>query len=429
MVTVTNSFGCTVSDTLHVDVANMTVSVADDTLCDHSPHTINSSASGLFMPLSYSWWPTTGLSCTTCPAPVASATTTVSYVLTVTDTIGCTVKDTATIHRGKIDMNPMPDTTICHATGIVLAPEITGAAYPRTYNWGPATGLSCTNCATPVASPSVTTTYMVTVTNSMGCTATQSATIISNYYQLIMPRDTVVCVGLETTLSVATTTPTTQAWSPATGLDTTAGPTITTNIENDITYHVTVTDTLGCTLTDSVEVKRNTLLIYPLEGKEICEEESIALARPATFDAYPVQYSWSPAADLDCATCETPTARPTKTTTYVMVATDETGCTHTDSVTINVEMCDIWFPNAFTPNADGKNDIARVVGHLRFYTDFSLYIYNRYGEVVFHTTDITAGWNGIFKDIPADLGVYFYKINYTLNGRTHMMKGDLTLVR
>jgi gliding motility-associated-like protein len=259
--------------------------------------------------------------------------------------------------------------------------------------------------------------------------ATRSARIVSNYYQLTMPADTVVCVGLEASLTIATNTPTTPVWSPATGLATTTGNTISTNLPNDITYYVTVTDTLGCSLTDSVQVKRNTLLIYPLEGKEICEEESIVLARSATFDAYPVQYSWSPAADLDCATCETPTARPTKTTTYVMVATDETGCTHTDSVTINVEMCDIWFPNAFTPNADGKNDIARVVGHLRFYTDFSLYIYNRYGEVVFHTTDISAGWNGIYKDIPADLGVYFYKINYTLNGRSHMMKGDLTLVR
>jgi len=101
------------------------------------------------------------------------------------------------------------------------------------------------------------------------------------------------------------------------------------------------------------------------------------------------------------------------------------------SDTINVEfvVCDLWFPSAFTPNGDGKNDIARVIGFLEFYKDFSLSIFNRYGQRVFYTEDIYAGWDGTYNGTKQDLGTYFYLINYSLQGKHRMMKGDFELIR
>jgi gliding motility-associated-like protein len=87
------------------------------------------------------------------------------------------------------------------------------------------------------------------------------------------------------------------------------------------------------------------------------------------------------------------------------------------------------FPSAFTPNGDGLNDLIGVVGTLKYYTNFSLSIYNRWGQRVFYTEDIYAGWDGIFNGTKQDLGTYFYMIYYSLEGKKHMMKGDFQLIR
>ena len=101
----------------------------------------------------------------------------------------------------------------------------------------------------------------------------------------------------------------------------------------------------------------------------------------------------------------------------------------TDSITVSFELCDIAFPNAFTPNNDGKNDVAHVLGSLALFKDYSLNIYNRFGELVFYTEDIYSGWDGTYKGVNAELGTYFYMIHYTLEGKQHMLKGDLALIR
>gem|GEM_PF-5774694 len=114
--------------------------------------------------------------------------------------------------------------------------------------------------------------------------------------------------------------------------------------------------------------------------------------------------------------------------TYWASVSNQCGVT-ADSVHVDVEDCDLWFPNAFTPNGDNLNDIARVVGNLKMFKGFALSIFNRWGQRVFFTNDIYSGWDGIFNGVRQDLGVYFYMIFYTLEGKQHMLKGDLQLIR
>jgi gliding motility-associated-like protein len=144
---------------------------------------------------------------------------------------------------------------------------------------------------------------------------------------------------------------------------------------------------------------------------------------------YPATLTWTPPDHLSCYICDEPEASPVDNITYYVHATDVTGCMADDSVTIKVELCNIWFPSAFTPNFDGKNDVARVRGNLKWYNGYTLAIYNRYGENVFYTDDIYAGWDGLYKGTPADVGVYFYKISFVLNGERKMLAGDITLIR
>lgn len=87
------------------------------------------------------------------------------------------------------------------------------------------------------------------------------------------------------------------------------------------------------------------------------------------------------------------------------------------------------FPSAFTPNADGDNDIFRIIGRLIYYDDYLLNVYNRFGQLIFTSHDPAFGWNGMFNGIPADVGVYFYLSQFTVKGKRHLLKGDLTLLR
>jgi len=110
--------------------------------------------------------------------------------------------------------------------------------------------------------------------------------------------------------------------------------------------------------------------------------------------------------------------------------TTEYGCTSEDSIQINAQACcDVFFPNAFTPNGDGKNDIFRPVsnGHQQI-KDFR--VLNRWGQTMFQSVDQRNGWDGKFGGVPQDLGTYYYFIKYVCaNGKTYEQKGEIILIR
>jgi|GEM_PF-1393384 len=90
---------------------------------------------------------------------------------------------------------------------------------------------------------------------------------------------------------------------------------------------------------------------------------------------------------------------------------DKYGCEQEDTIYIKEE-CGPYFqmPNAFSPNGDGTNDFLQWVAV--DIQEFEIYIYNRWGELMHHTTDINAYWNGNFRGITAGDGVYVYIIKY-----------------
>ncbi len=100
-----------------------------------------------------------------------------------------------------------------------------------------------------------------------------------------------------------------------------------------------------------------------------------------------------------------------------------------DSVKVDIDPCEIWLPNAFTPNADNHNDVARVMGSLSKVKEFTFNIYNRWGERIFETHSVYDGWDGLFRGVPQDMNTYMYEIIYVIDGRKRLLKGDLTLIR
>ena len=88
----------------------------------------------------------------------------------------------------------------------------------------------------------------------------------------------------------------------------------------------------------------------------------------------------------------------------------------------------LFIPNAFTPNADGLNDVIRL--HAKNATLNSFKIFNRWGSEVFTTTDLATGWNGTYRGNPCEIGTYYYFIEFTNSiGRKKTIKGDIQLLR
>jgi len=135
-------------------------------------------ATGGVTPYTVSWAPATGLSSTTILLPVASPSTTTSYTLTVTDQTGQTVSDSVTVRvANAFSVNAGPDVTINEGASTQLTCLASGGTEPYTYLWSPATGLSSTTITSPVASPTVTTTYTVQVTDAASRITTDSVVV------------------------------------------------------------------------------------------------------------------------------------------------------------------------------------------------------------------------------------------------------------
>ena len=126
-------------------------------------------------------------------------------------------------------------------------------------------------------------------------------------------------------------------------------------------------------------------------------------------------------------------AYPTEATTYYITAVNQHACKAMDSVSVTIipPPCGdpyIFIPNAFTPNADGLNEILRVRGNN--ITEVHWVIYDRWGEKIFETTSLDKGWDGTYKGqlLPPD--VYGYYLQCTCEGGGEFFKkGNVTLLR
>jgi len=103
-------------------------------------------------------------------------------------------------------------------------------------------------------------------------------------------------------------------------------------------------------------------------------------------------------------------------------------CTDMDSVVVKVSESAVYAPNVFTPNGDGINDEFRVA--YKSIVEFNCWVFNRWGQEVYHWTDPQKGWDGTVKGKPASEGAYFYVIRAKgADGIEYKLKGDINLLR
>ncbi|NVO03121.1 MAG: gliding motility-associated C-terminal domain-containing protein, partial [Bacteroidetes bacterium] len=400
----------TANITITVDPAPVITMSSDTMICLGDSTTLSASGG-----LNYSWSPAIGLSCTNCPNPNASPTIATTYFVTVTNATGCSSIDSVTVGIAtSITANAGLDTAICSGNSVNLL--ATGGIV---YNWSPASGLSCTNCANPIANPVTTTIYTVTVSGGSCGSATDEVVVtVTPTPNVSIIGDTVICTGTSANLTASGGT--TYLWSD--GNSTAAinvSPTIPT------TYTVTATNS-GCSSTASINVDINNPL-FASAGADV----NINIGETTQLQATGgVSYSWSPPTALSCVNCSNPVASPLTTTTYYLTSWNSSGCANYDTLTVFVdaECGEVFVPSAFSPNGDNENDVLFVRGNC--ISEMEFVVYDRWGEKVYQSSDKSNSWDGYYKGSPMNAQVFVYYLTATLyNGETVKKQGNISLIK
>lgn len=232
----------------------------DRTISSGTSVLLSAEVAGGTPPYTYKWEPADTLDDASILTPTATPTQkTTTYKLTVTDAAGKTESDfvTITLAEGLV-VDAGPDRSISLGQSIRLDALVTGGATPYSYLWTPSDGLSATDIQRPMASPNSDTTYTLTVTDSLGHSASDSVVVrVTNPFTISAGSDISIVAGGTAVLGVIIdggTPPYTIRWTPSTGLsadnvpDPTARPTATT------AYTVRVTEATGREASDTVIV-------------------------------------------------------------------------------------------------------------------------------------------------------------------------------
>jgi gliding motility-associated-like protein len=143
-------------------------------------------------------------------------------------------------------------------------------------------------------------------------------------------------------------------------------------------------------------------------------------------------YQWTPAYSTNNASIPNPTVTPVSSTTYQVKVTGFNGCTATDSIQVKVISGNVengfLLPSAFTPNNDGKNDCFGVKSWGAI-TDLNLMVFDRWGNVLFNTTDPAKCWDGTYKGYGMGTGAYVYQVTATTHCGPVFRKGTVILIR
>lgn len=422
-VTQNTNFTCIISDSCGVDTVSVQVQLlggniqltADTSIC--LGNTVPLNVQGI---VNATWSPTQFLSNPTALNPIASPTTTTTYIVSGNSPSGCLLTDTVTINVFNNPPLPVMPDTIRYCEGTEQTVTVSGA---QMYSWSPNIEISTVVGATVVISSTVERYYYCNFTNSCGTLRD------SLFVDLIQPtitagNDTTVCPGEPVIMHADGGV--SYVWNPAVqallnnGSLVQATPMVPTN------YQVIGIDQYGCL--DSATVSINT---FPLPFVQTTPDIFAFYGEQVQLGAIPSnpgELVWTPPLYLSCDSCANPIASPYLQTTYTVTLIDQNGCTASDNVTIYFDPL-IYVPNTFTPNADENNPFFLPIG--TNIDDFRIDIYDRWGEIIFTAESLGIAWDGTYKGKNCQDGVYGWKIRYSpiTTAEVFELMGHVTLLR
>ena len=362
----TDSNGCTGTATVSITltIPPAVTASGNATICfgDNTSLSANSNPA----PSGYSWSPGNGLSCTTCPNPIATPSFSNTYTVYVTDIYNCVSSATVSVSVGTIPVvAAIGSTTICPGNQATLNANANNGQTPYSFYWSPPNNLNNPNSQNPIATPNTTTIYTVTVTDANGCSADTSTTIY---------------VGTEPTAAMA-------PWTPALSCDGYVVPFGTNGSSNAVSYYWDFGDGTNST-------QQNNIHSYPFNGNYVV---TLVVFNPPCRDSV-------------------------DTTIVVGDMSGFINVLPANVFTPNGDGMNDCFHPAITPTSTSITPA--VIDTLA--DCITIEVYDRWGVKMFESTDTKKCWDGKTKGgSPANEGTYFYLAKF---GEINL-KGTVTLLR
>jgi gliding motility-associated-like protein len=428
-----SSKGCIDSVVLPVNVFDRpSLILSPDTLiCQRDGATLHAVGSGIF-----SWDPNPTLSNPNSANPRVTPPVGVStYFVTLTDR-GCVARDSIRVEALPfISVDAGNDTTICRGDGFALFP-ITRAI---TFDWQPGGLLNDRRLRNPIITPTDSLTTVVITANLGTCQDRDSLVIKTVPYPVAStPADRTICYA-DSTLLVAGMVGSSFVWTPAAQL---TQPnqlvTSTRRLTRNTTFTLTVRDTLGCPKPVSSSVTVN---VRPRITVQAGNDTSVVYEQPLQLNAQSnaILFNWSPSIGLSNTNIPNPIALFRQGSLpdgeqfirYTVTASTPEGCRASDDILVRIFKTgpSVFVPSGFTPNRDGLNDLIRPIltgiSRLEFFR-----VYNRYGQLVYETSQPGAGWDGTIKGTLQGSSAYVYQCKAVdFLGKTIIQNGTFVLVR
>ena len=383
-VTITDANGCNaiISDSISGSASTITalITVSNGVTCSGGSNgVLVATPSGGTAPYTYIW--NTGVQTSAISGVNAG-----NYSVTITDANGCTANSTAAISQPASAMQITANVTganCLNGAAGAISLNTTGGTAGYTYLWSNgSTSQNLVNLATG--------NYSVTITDANGCT-TSGSYIISGEVEFAITASgpTIICSGQTITLSADSVANGAYQWyydgdelSGATGMQfitPAAG-----------IYYVEVTNSCGTFASAEIEVEVKSFGNVSVSNAQIiCPPETAQL-----FASGGSTYEWTPNSYITFTTVADPFVSPMTTTIYSVQIANEWGCKTSLSTTVAVVCDTLLVPTGFSPNSDGVND-GYVIDGIENYPGNKLWVYNRWGKLVYKATDYNNSWDGI----------------------------------
>ena len=433
-----------------------TVTPTNTVLCQGS--SISYTATGLN---TYTWSPAFTLSSSTGSVVTANPTVTTTYTVIGKDANGClsnpqlmTLTVVPVPSATAILATPLGNDSICGGTTGTLSVNTSTPPTGFSYNYTWTTTPSYTNTfivppnfqqiafLPPTPNPTTTITYSVQVAYSTLSTcvsppSTVTVTVINCNPPVAsfttIPANDTICTG-QCLVFMNTSTggqPQTVQWIvPGATPNTFSGdfPQFCFPVPGDYTVFIKVTNNWGA---DSTIVP-NYIHVVDTPNVVGIRDTSINFGDCVTlYGTQASYYSWTGPNGFSCLGCATITpCNLTETSIFYVTGYNSKNCKSIDTVVVKVnpDCGEMFIPSAFSPNGDGVNDILYVRG--RCLKNFTFQIFNRWGELVFETSDKNIGWDGTQNGQALNTGVFVYKLEgTTYDNKYYIQKGHITLLR
>jgi gliding motility-associated-like protein len=433
-VTVTDANGCSVIRQVAITQPTPVALTLSNpvTICISQSTTISASPSGGTTPYTYTW----SNGATTASQSVTPAAT-INFTVLVADANGCTITQsvTTTVHPPlNVIANATPQ--ICAgSSGTVSAIPGGGDGGPYAYVWS--TGQTASSF---ISSPAASTTYTVTINDGCSPAVQATATIIVNPLPIVgfTPGTAANCIPVSVDFAdTANSIPgCSYLWNFGDGTTSTgANPSHVYNTPGQYGVTLTITTPQSCTNTLSLV---NVVTAYALPIADFVAPHQIALGDASFIQLTNLSdgsssWLWDFGDNSGTSTIFNPVCSYTDTGSYTiqLISYSPALCPDTAYRTIKVQgEFAIFIPNSFTPNGDGINDgfIAQGI----YIKDYDMWILDRWGAKIYHSTSILKPWNGTYFDNGklCQNDVYVYKIQARdIFEKMHEFIGHVALVR